>query len=107
MFYQEFCFVGKFTNISANWPGSTHDSHIFTTSALCRYLENNHRGLSDGVLLGDSGYACRPFLLTPFNNAVEAHQQRYNRCHGSTRSTIERTFGIWKRRFHVLHSEVC
>ncbi|VDH98483.1 Hypothetical predicted protein [Mytilus galloprovincialis] len=25
-------YEGKFTNISANWPGSTHDSHIFNTS---------------------------------------------------------------------------
>ncbi|CAC5394832.1 HARBI1 [Mytilus coruscus] len=66
----------------------------------------NHRGLIDGVILGDSGYACRPFLLTPYANPTERHQQRFNGCHASTRSVIERTFGILKRRFHVLHSEV-
>ena len=33
---------GMFTNIVARWPGSTYDSHVFTSS-LCTYLEtNNH-----------------------------------------------------------------
>ncbi|CAG2192421.1 HARBI1 [Mytilus edulis] len=96
----------RFTNIFANWPGSTHDSHIFNTSTLSNYLQTNHRGLIDGVILGDSGYACRPYLLTPYANPTERHQQRFNGCHASTRSVIERTFGILKRRFHVLHSEV-
>ncbi|CAC5364574.1 HARBI1 [Mytilus coruscus] len=95
----------KFTNISANWPGSTHDSHIFNTSNLCHYLETNNRGLADGLILGDSGYACRPFLMTPYPNPRERHQQRFNRAHSSTRSIIERAFGILKRRFHVFHSE--
>ncbi|CAC5381344.1 HARBI1 [Mytilus coruscus] len=99
-------FEGRFTNIFANWPGSTHDSHIFNTSTLSNYLQTNHRGLIDGVILGDSGYACRSFLLTPYANPIERHQQRFNGCHASTRSVIERTFGILKRRFHVLHSEV-
>ncbi|XP_071142099.1 putative nuclease HARBI1 [Mytilus edulis] len=98
--------ICRFTNIFANWPGSTHDSHIFNTSTLSNYLQTNHRGLIDGVILGDSGYACRPYLLTPYANPTERHQQRFNRCHASTRSVIERTFGILKRRFHVLHSEV-
>ncbi|CAC5415895.1 HARBI1 [Mytilus coruscus] len=99
-------FEGRFINIFANWPGSTHDSHIFNTSTLSNYLQTNHRGLIDGVILGDSGYACRSFLLTPYANPIERHQQRFNGCHASTRSVIERTFGILKRRFHVLHSEV-
>ena len=32
-------FTGLFTNIVATWPGSTHGSHIFRTSALGRQLE--------------------------------------------------------------------
>ena len=99
--------IGKFTQLSANWPGSTHDSHIFTTSSLCTHLEGTHRGLQDGMILGDSGYACRPFLMTPFINPTERYQQRFNRSHSTTRSIIERAFGILKKRFHVLHSEVC
>lgn len=93
-----------FTNVVARWPGSTHDSHIFRTSAIGRDLEGT--GLADGVLLGDSGYACSPFLMTPYLNPKTPQEERFNRAHKITRCTIERTFGVLKRRFHVLHSEV-
>ena len=96
-----------FTNISARWPGSAHDSHVFRTSAIGRHLQNNYHGIQQGVLLGDSGYPCRPFLLTPYRQANDAAQQRFNNSHCSTRSIIERAFGIWKKRFHILGSEVC
>ena len=62
--------------------------------------------IENGFLLGDSGYPCRPFLLTPFLNPGSQREEKYNRCHISTRNLIERTFGIWKRKFHVLHTEV-
>ncbi|CAG2243342.1 HARBI1 [Mytilus edulis] len=65
---------GKFTNINANWPGSSHDSHIFRTSQVCTYMEENG-GWANGVLLGDSGYPCRPFLMTPYQNPVLDHQK--------------------------------
>jgi hypothetical protein len=64
-------------------------------------------GLEKGVLLGDSGYPCRPFLLTPYLNPSSASEERYNEAHTGTRNLIERVFGVWKRKFHVLHSEVC
>ncbi|CAC5421336.1 HARBI1 [Mytilus coruscus] len=96
---------GKFTNINANWPGSSYDSHIFRTSQVCTYMEQNG-GWANGVLLGDSGYPCRPFLMTPYQNPLLDHQKKYNRCHCSTRSVIERTFGRLERRFHILHSEI-
>ena len=73
---------------------------------LCHYLENNHYSLDDGVLLGDSGYACSPFLMTPFNNPKNPSQEAYNTAHTKTRVVIEQTIGRWKRRFHVLHSKV-
>ncbi|VDI63605.1 Hypothetical predicted protein [Mytilus galloprovincialis] len=98
---------GRFTNISARWPGSAHDSHVFRTSAIGQHLENGYQGIGQGVLLGDSGYPCRQFLLTPYRQpAAGRGQARFNRRHCSTRSTIERTFGIWKKRFHILGSEI-
>ena len=44
---------GKITNIVARWPGSAHDSRIFSASALKRRLE----AAADGNqwLIGDSG----------------------------------------------------
>ena len=94
-----------FTNVVARWPGSTHDSHVFRISNICSYLQNNHRSLDDGVLLGDSGYACSPFLMTPFATTRTPSQEAYNSAHTKTRVVIEQTFGRWKRRFHVLHAE--
>ncbi|XP_046584320.1 putative nuclease HARBI1 [Haliotis rubra] len=97
---------GKFTNICAKWPGAAHDSHIFRTSSLCALMERTHASISDGFILGDNGYPCRPFLLTPYLNPQGRQQHRYNDSLCATRVTIERTFGRWKRRFHVFHSEV-
>ncbi|XP_011168112.2 putative nuclease HARBI1 [Solenopsis invicta] len=43
-------------------PGSTHDAVIFDRSGLrCRF----ELGHLDEILLGDNGYACRRYLLTP------------------------------------------
>ena len=95
-----------FTNVVARWPGSTHDSHVFRTSNICNYLQNSHRSLDDGVLLGDSGYACGPFLMTSYTMSRNAAQEVYNDAHAKTRVVIEQTFGRWKRRFHVLHEEI-
>ncbi len=45
--------TGKFTNIVARWPGSTHDSHIFRASVIKQQLEgtNFENGVLFGVLL--------------------------------------------------------
>ena len=97
-------YVGLFTNIVAKWPGCTHDSHIFKSSEVGRHLIGT--SLDDGILLGDSGYACAPYLMTPYPNPATASEEHYNRAHKVTRCLIERTFGLLKRRFHVVHSEI-
>ncbi|XP_053380159.1 putative nuclease HARBI1, partial [Mercenaria mercenaria] len=81
---------GRFTSVNASWPGSCHDSHIFRTSGLCHKLERENKAFSDGVLLGDSGYACRPFLMTPFLVTDTEGKVRYQQSHTRTRVTIER-----------------
>ncbi|XP_052251991.1 putative nuclease HARBI1 isoform X1 [Dreissena polymorpha] len=97
---------GLITSINAAWPGAAHDAHVFRSSAIGTYLDRHHRSLENGVLLGDSGYPCRTFLLTPYLNATNAVQERYNDSHSKTRCCIERLFGVWKRRFHILHAEI-
>lgn len=99
-----FYIVGKFTNIVAKWPGSTHDSHIFRTSSIALALDGTN--FENGVLLGDSAYACMPYLMTPYPEPQTHSQRRFNRAHRVTRCLIERTFGVLKRRFHILHGEV-
>ncbi|KAJ8305567.1 hypothetical protein KUTeg_016163 [Tegillarca granosa] len=97
--------MGKFTNISAQWPGSSHDSHIFRSSQARTYMEQ-HGGFDRGIILGDAGYPCKPFLMTPYRCADTPQKQLFNNRHCKTRCMIERAFGVWKRRFHVLHSEI-
>ncbi|XP_048259000.1 putative nuclease HARBI1 [Haliotis rufescens] len=88
------------TNCVANWPGSCHDARIFRESKLCDNLEN---GVHDGFLLGDSGYPCRRYLMTPYHNTGNIrHRDRYNYSLCRTRVLIEQTFGILKRRFPCL-----
>lgn len=94
---------GQFTNIVAAWPGSCHDSRILRESGIASEFEN---GKHDGVLIGDSGYPCKPWLLTPFLKPKNLSEERYNRAHKKTRVIIEQAFGRWKRRFHSMHVEL-
>ncbi|XP_046461303.1 putative nuclease HARBI1 [Daphnia pulex] len=57
-------------------------------------------------LLGDSGYSNTTFLLTPYSNPIQPYEVRFNRSHKSTRCTIERAFGVLKKRFNLLHGEI-
>ncbi|KAJ8939907.1 hypothetical protein NQ318_023248 [Aromia moschata] len=55
------------------------------------------QGTIPGLLLGDNGYVCRHYPLTPFLQPT-----RYNIAHKRTRNIVERLFGIWKRQFPCL-----
>ena len=81
------------------WPGSTHDSRILENSRIGTKFAD---GQVDGILLGDSGYACKPYLMTPFLDPETGPEKRYNYSHKKGRCCIERLFGVWKRRFPCL-----
>ena len=85
--------LGMFTNIVARWPGSTHDSFIFNNSHIGQKLESELHSMENGLLLGDSGYPCKPYLMTPYLNPTTAKQEAYNKSHKGTRVAIEQTFG--------------
>ena len=50
-------------------------------------------------LLGDSGYACKPWLLTPIPIPQTPQEVRYNAAHKTTRCIVERCIGVLKSRF--------
>ncbi len=89
----------QIADIVSRWYGSAHDSCILANFLLYNKLENLPNG---SWLLGDSGYPCLNFLLTPFLCLSNGSEERYNAAHIKTRNLIERGIGLWKRRFPVL-----
>lgn len=87
------------SDVVARWPGSVHDSTIFDNSRLRAELETRP---VEGYLIGDGGYACRRYLLTPLSNPVTNAEKAYNTAQIASRNCIERTNGILKRRFPAL-----
>ncbi|CAN7995542.1 unnamed protein product [Ixodes hexagonus] len=85
----------QFLDVVASWPGSVHDSRIFD---MCRAHVLYKDGVVPGLLLGDMGYACLPFLMTPLADpgAARSPGDKYNKAHIKTRNSIERAFGVWK-----------
>jgi len=87
-------------DIVARWPGSSHDSTIFFNSSIYRRLEANEFG--NGLIVGDGGYAVKNYLLTPLLNPLTRAENLYQESQIRTRNVVERSYGVWKRRFPVL-----
>uniref|UniRef100_A0AAZ1XDW7 Putative nuclease HARBI1 n=1 Tax=Oreochromis aureus TaxID=47969 RepID=A0AAZ1XDW7_OREAU len=88
----------KILDIVAKWPGSTHDARMLSESGIRQLFERRYVP-ANCHLLGDSGYPCKPWLLTPYLQPRQG-------AHKTTRAVVERGIGQLKRRFHVLHGEV-
>jgi len=88
------------SNIVARWPGSVHDSTIFGNSRICAQFESDQ--IVGGYILGDGGYACKTYLLTPLAQTTTDGEKRYNFRQIRTRNPVERLFGVVKRRFPCL-----
>lgn len=91
----------NFIDVEVKWPGSVHDSRIFSNSHLSNRLIQREL---NGILLGDRGYSLTPFLLVPYidlptNSTVN---ENFNKKHRIARATIERSFGQIKQRFACL-----
>lgn len=89
----------KITSVDASWPGSTHDSRIWRRSVIKTFMMTQN---GNACLLGDSGYAIVPWLLTPFSPALNRHEITFNTFHKKERVIIERVFGQLKKRFPIL-----
>ncbi|KAG0438368.1 hypothetical protein HPB47_017039 [Ixodes persulcatus] len=77
----------RILNVVAKWPGSVHDSYVLSQSSVG---ENFATGAYGGLLIGDSGYPCRPWLMAPFRSPTTRAECAYNQTHAATRSVVER-----------------
>ncbi|XP_054084225.1 putative nuclease HARBI1 [Zeugodacus cucurbitae] len=94
-----------FRHVNAKFPGSCHDSGIWTTSPARIKLIREHSNGAFKWLLGDSGYPLEPWLLTPLTSPETPNEQNFNIKHIRARNAIERAFGVLKSRFRCLSKE--
>lgn len=94
----------KIMDIVARWPGSVHDSTIFSNSRVKHLIETEQLGKC--CLLGDRGYALKKYLLVPLADPQTPAEKLYNESQIRTRNVVERTFGVWKRRFPCIGSQL-
>lgn len=90
----------KFIDVVARWPGSQHDSTIFNESLLkARFQRGDFR---NGVLLGDAGYPCSNYIVTPLRCPETEAEKLYQNVHILMRNAVERSYGVVKKRFPAL-----
>lgn len=63
----------EFLDLVPEWPGSQHDSRILQNSRV--YMRFQQHELT-GMLVGDAGYPCLPFLLMPIRNPQNEEEER-------------------------------
>ncbi|KAL5543294.1 hypothetical protein UlMin_011004 [Ulmus minor] len=104
----------RFTYMLSGWEGSAHDARV-----LEHAISEPQNGFPfpppGKYYLVDSGYANRGCFLAPYRGTNyhlrdrrrlggDRKKEQFNYRHASLRNAIERTFGIWKRRFPILRS---
>ena len=100
---------GKFRFVSANVPGSQHDSAIFENTKLYKKLQKlieRNRPFVDAMIAADSAFKRNlAFLLTPFlteEAATDEYKKMYNEAFCKVRACIERYIGVLKVTFGIM-----
>ncbi|XP_065643973.1 putative nuclease HARBI1 [Hydra vulgaris] len=91
---------------STNSPGRWHDAHVLRNCNLWNKFEIGELPFNGAVILADSAYPCREWLIPPFPGDPDGAQKRFNIAQRKTRNIIERCFGIVKNRFYALKTGI-
>lgn len=94
---------GRILDVVSRWPGSAHDSTIFTSSNLCHRLRRGDFGY-DSAILCDSAYPPERFICKPLRENVirTEREENYQTYQIRARNVAERVNGQLKRRFPAL-----
>ena len=106
----------RFIWASAGFPGNSHDSIIFqstqlyteiTVNSCIPSVAKNEGGIEIyPLLLGDSAFPFRPWMMKPFTNSVLTPQQRnFNYRLSRARMVTEGAYGKLKGRWRVLYKK--
>jgi hypothetical protein len=89
--------------LNRDHPGRCHDANVLRESLLWQSFEEaGNRPFEGAVILGDSAYPLRQWLITPFPGDPDGAKGRFNVSHMRTRNVVERAFGVIKNRFSAL-----
>ncbi|KAK8921486.1 hypothetical protein KSP39_PZI002734 [Platanthera zijinensis] len=103
-----------FTYVVPGWEGSAHDTRIYHRAV--RDPQSKFPFPPEGkYYLVDAGYPMEKGLLKPYpetryhlpdfargNRPIEGRREIFNKAHSSLRSVIERSFGVWKKKWAIL-----
>lgn len=90
----------KIRHLLVGYPGSVHDSRVFTNSSL--FLNPSQYFAGEEWIAADSAYKLSKTVITPFRkNSTEPDimKNAFNKLHSKYRVRIEHCFGILKERF--------
>lgn len=103
------CIVGadlKVLALNARYPGSVHDSAIWSTSNIRQHLVNNYtNGDRSSWLIADAGYPLEPWVITPVAAPNNDRERRFNISQRFCRNVVERFNGVFKSKFRCMSSE--
>lgn len=93
----------RFTDVSVGCPGRMHDARALRISSL---WNAGYALCGQGAyhVLADAAYPLTSWMLTPYRNTghLTPAEQHFKTAHSSKRQTIERAFGVLKKRFPLL-----
>lgn len=97
----------KFTFIDVGFPGSAHDSRVFTSSNLYTGIVQNAQAYFPSPsyhIIGDLAFTLSHHVMVPFKDTgrLTQLQVRYNKKLSKTRVIIEHTYRLLKGRFRRL-----
>lgn len=93
-------FQEKIIDVVSRWPGSAHDSNIFTHSNFYRRFLNGD--FKNCAILADSAYPPERFICKPLTNPQTRNETQYQDQQIKARNVAERVNGQLKRQFPVL-----
>ena len=104
---------GQFINVEVKWPGSVHDTCVFSNCEVQkRFAEGKFKlfykellpseEYVSQLLLGDPAYPLLPYVMKEFDHCTSNEEVIFNQMLRSARNQIECAIGRPKSRWRIL-----